>query len=585
MIRLFSGNLLPSKGRIFALEAQRRKKSCVLVSALSFVFLAAHAQDKSGMPTFLDVTVSAGVGFRHHSSKTSQKYLIETMGAGVALLDYDGDGFLDVFFVNGAALDDPMPIGKPPDKSQPKYWNRLYRNSGDGSFVDITEESGVRGNGYGMGVTVGDYDNDGNPDLYVTNFGSNLLYHNEGDGTFAELGEEAGVQAAGWSTGAAFLDYDRDGDLDLFVARYLNWNFQNNPWCGPAKSDQRGYCHPNAFESVTHLLFRNEGNGTFVEVSESAGIGKHPGKGLGVTVHDYNLDSWPDVFVANDSVAQQLFTNNGDGTFGECALPLGVAYNSNGRAFAGMGTDFDDYNNDGWPDLFVNALSLEGYVLFQNTRGHMEDRSAESGMSRISLRYSGWGSKFMDYDNDGWKDLFVAQGHVMDTITIDFPDIPYKQPFLMMKNERGRFRAVSNYSGPAFSVAHASRGAAFGDLDNDGFVDIVVNNNNELSSTLRNQGNQNNWILVNTVGSASNRDGVGAKVKIVTDPGGSTQYGLVSTASSYLSASDKRVHFGLGSDTQIKEMVIHWPSGVVQRLQNLNVNTVLTVEEPSDEVH
>ena len=542
----------------------------------------AQGAEAFSLPTFTDVTEKAGIQFQHQASRTSQKYLVETMGAGVAWLDYNGDGLLDLFLLNGAALEDPQPDGKLPDKSDPRYWNRLYRNNGAETFEDVTEDSGLRGEGYGMGVAVGDYDNDGRPDLYVTNFGANLLYHNEGNGAFKNVTEHARVRGSGWSVGAAFLDYDRDGHLDLIVARYLDWDFDNNPWCGPQRVKERGYCHPNAFQSVTHLLYRNQGDGTFRDVSASAGIAAHPGKGLGVTFNDYDLDGWPDILVANDSVAQQLFHNNTDGTFTERALEEGVAYNSDGRAFAGMGVDFNDYNNDGWPDVFVNALSLEGYVLFRNSNGELEDVSAQAGISRISKPYGGWGTKFMDYDNDGWKDLFVAQGHVMDTISIDFPQISYKQRLIMMRNQRGGFQDVSDRTGPAFKLPRAGRGAAFGDFNNDGFMDVVVNQNDGPPLLLRNGGNKAKWILIHTVGKVSNRDGIGARIRIVGESG-LEQFGVVSTASSYLSASDKRVHFGLGSDRSIKELEIRWPSGAVQRLKDVETNQLLKVEEPAKE--
>ena len=440
------------------------------------------------------------------------------MGAGVAWLDYNRDGLLDLFFVNGAALGDPMGEGAKPEKSQRRYWNRLYRNLGDETFRDVTEQAGLQGNGYGMGVAVGDFDNSGSPDVYVTNFGANNLYRNRGEGTFEDVTAKAGVAADGWSVGAVFFDYDSDGHLDLFVSRYLDWSFDNNPWCGPRREKSRGYCHPNAFKGVSHLLYHNEGDGTFRNVSENAGISSHPGKGLGVAVNDYDGDTWPDLLVANDSVSQQLFRNRGDGTFEEIALDVGVAYNSHGQAFAGMGVDFADYNNDGRPDIFLNALSLEGYALYKNEGALLDDVSDQAGISRISKPYSGWGVKFVDLDNDGWKDLFVAQGHVMDTISIDFPQIPYRQPLLVLRNLQGSFVNVSAQSGPAFTVPRASRGAAFGDFNNDGFVDVVVNNNDEAPTLLKNNGNENTWIGVCTslpttphlvVGRSACRVGVG----------------------------------------------------------------------------
>ena len=542
----------------------------------------AKAEEPLSRPTFSNVAAEAGIRFLHESSHTPQKYLIETMGAGVAWLDFDQDGFLDLFFVNGAALKDPMPAEDEPDKSDSRSWNRLYRNAGDGTFVDVTERSGLQGEGYGMGVATGDYDNDGKTDLFVTNFGSNLLFHNEGNGAFKDTTAHAGVAGGGWSVGAVFLDYDRDSHLDLFVARYLDWDFDNNPWCGPQVVKKRGYCHPNTFEAVTHLLYHNQGDGTFAEVSKEAGISAHPGKGLGVTFNDYNQDGWPDILVANDSVAQQLYHNNGDGTFNDVALEVGLAYNSDGRAFAGMGVDFEDYTNDGWPDVFLNALSLEGYVLFENVQGDLEDTSDQAGISGISMPYSGWGAKFIDYDNDGWKDLFVAQGHVLDTVSIDSPQISYLQPLLMMRNVKARFEDVSNRSGAAFETSRAARGAAFGDFDNDGFVDVVVNINDGQPLLLHNRGGEGNWVLITTVGSLSNRDGIGARVRVVGESG-LTQYRVVSTAASYLSASDKRVHFGLGKDRALKMIEITWPSGIVQRLEDVEANQILVAEEPPEE--
>ncbi len=542
--------------------------------------IEAKISDLSLLPTFSDVAAQAGIRFRHQASRTSQKYMIEPMAAGVACLDYDSDGLLDLFFVNGAALADPMPKGKLPDKSDSRYWNRLYRNKGHESFVDVTEQAGLQGNGYGMGAAVGDYDNDGKPDLYVTNFGRNLLYHNTGNGKFEEVTDRAGVAGSGWSSGAAFLDYDRDGYLDLVVSRYADWDFENNPWCGPERLKQRGYCHPNVFQSVSHLLYHNQGDGTFHDVTEKARIKPQLGKGLGIAVNDYDRDGWPDILVANDTVAEQLFHNNADGTFTEIGLSKGIAYNSNGQAFAGMGVDLDDYNNDGWPDALINALSLQGYVLFRNKQGEFEDASEQSGISQITLQYSGWGMKFFDYDNDGWKDIFVAQGHVLDTISIDFPNIPYQQRFLIMKNVGGKFEDVSHRSGDAFHEPKAARGVAFGDFNNDGFIDMAVNINDGPALLLRNNGTNHHWILIVTTGSVSNRDGLGAQIRIISESG-LEQYGTVTTASSYLSASDKRVHFGLGKDRRVKSIQVRWPSGTVQEMKDVEADQIISIKEPA----
>jgi enediyne biosynthesis protein E4 len=551
----------------------------LLIAGLGAAALWIAAGQSGNTPLFTDITRQAGIRFRHCASHTSQKYLVEMMGSGVGWLDYNADGNLDLFFVNGAALGDPMPQGKAPNKFDPRHWNRLYRNNGHGTFVDVTQRAGLKGDGYGMGVAVGDYDNDGRPDLYVTGFGRNHLYHNQGDGRFEDITDQAGIGGGGWSTGAAFFDYDGDGRLDLVVARYLDWNFDKNIWCGPEKAKQRGYCHPNAFQAVTHLLYHNEGNGKFRDVSQSSGIAAHPGKGLGVAINDSDGDGRPDILIANDSVAQQLFRNNGDGTFSEMALDKGVAYNSNGASFAGMGVDWNDYTNDGWPDIFLNALSLQGYVLLRNTRGEYEDISDVAGLSAATMPYGGWGTKFFDYDNDGWKDLFVAQGHVMDTISVDFPSIQYKQHLLLMRNVRGHCEDVSPNGGPSFRIPLAARGAAFGDFDNDGSVDVVVSTNDGTPVLLHNTGNTNHWIIINTVGRSSNRDGIGARIHI-EGASGLEQYGYVSTASSYLSASDKRIHFGLGSDRRVQKIEIRWPSGGVQTLRDVAADQILTVTEP-----
>lgn len=549
------------------------------------LFIAASLGQALGLGThagFVDVARSGGVSFRHCASHTSQKYLPESMGSGVAMLDYDNDGWLDLFFVNGAALQDPMPAGSRPDKSDPRYWNRLYKNNRDGSFTDVTHKSGLQGYGYGMGVAVGDYNNDGWPDLYVTNLGSNALYRNNGDGTFTDVTDAAGVRGSGWSTGACFVDYDRDGFLDLIVARYLDWSFERNIYCGEKKAGYRSYCHPDQFEATSHLVFRNNRDGTFTDVSQRCGIGKVKSKGLGVALNDFDRNGWPDVLVANDAVPQQLFRNDSNGTFTEVALELGIAYDDDGKAFSGMGADFADYDNDGWPDIFINALANQRYALFQNRRGAMFDYvSGPSGMAGISALHSGWGAKFIDYDNDGWKDLFVAQGHVMDNIELTQPAVRYLEPPLLLQNRHGKFEDVSKQMGAPFQVPLAGRGAAFGDLNNDGFVDIAVNCNDGPARVLMNRGEPGkHWVSVNTVGTRSNRDGIGARIRIVSESG-LEQYGFVSTAGSYLSASDKRVHFGLGADRKIRSLQISWPSGVEQTLKDVEADRVLTVREPA----
>ena len=569
---------------------------------------------------FTDATKPSGIAFTHANSATPGKYLVETMGGGVALFDYDNDGRLDVFFTNGAKIEDPMPPGGRPDKSDPAYWNRLYRQRADGTFEDVTEKAGVSGraqNQYGMGAAVGDYDNDGYDDLYVTNYGANTLYRNNGNGTFADVTTRTGVAAGGWSASAGFVDYDNDGHLDLFVTRYLEWSFQHNRYCGEKKPGYRAYCHPDNFEAIANVLFRNNGDGTFTDVSVKAGIAGVPGKGLGVAFADYDDDGWIDVYVANDSVPCFLFRNSGKGSFTEEALLAGVALNEDGKTFAGMGVDFSDYDNDGRPDVFVTDLSNERYRLFRhNGDGSFRDATHASGVGGATLAYSGWSTRFLDYDNDGWKDIFVAQGHVMDTIEKTSPNLRYLQPPLLLRNQSGRFVRV--LAGEVFQQDRAGRGAAFGDLDNDGDVDAVVSNVGQPAIVLRNDGgNRQHWLGIRVVGrksavarsasafakgfggpavalaeagsarprqslgdGGSNRDGIGARVKVVS-ASGLTQYATVTTAVGYLSASDRRLIVGLGGDATAVLVEVRWPSGAVRRYEHVKAGQFLEAIEPT----
>ncbi len=536
---------------------------------------------KSDLLTFIDVTAKSGVRFRHQASKTTRKYLIESMGAGVAMFDYNNDGLLDLFFVNGAALRDPMPAGTVPDKRDPRYWNRLYRNNGDGTFTDVTEAAGLQGRGYGMGVATGDFNNDGNVDLLVTTSDGNELYRNNGDGTFNDLTAKAGVGGSGWCTGAAFVDYDRDGLLDLVISRYLEWDFGMDVYCGEHRPGYRAYCHPDQFKPISALVFHNNGDGTFTDVTAKSGIGSFPGKALGVAINDFDRDGWPDIFIANDSVPEQLFRNNRNGTFSEVGLMAGAAYGEDGAVFAGMGTDFADYNNDGWPDIFVNALANQKYTLFQNAKGTFEDVTNRTGIGGITKLHSGWGTRLIDFDNDGWRDIFVGQSHVMDNIELTEPNLHYLETPLLMKNEHGVFRDVSRLSGAPFTIPIAARGVAFGDLDNDGFVDVAINCNDGGAVILRNQGgNGDHWLKLHLKGTTSNRDGLGATIRVVAEDG-SEQFGFVSTAGSYLSASDPRVHFGLARSRKAKLIEIQWPRGTVQKLESVPADQILTIVEPA----
>ena len=547
------------------------------VAALRGQSLAATPKP-AAFPQFTDITQRSGVHFRTESSPTSQKYLLETMGGGVAIFDYNGDGLMDLFFVNGAKLSDPMLAGAQGDKSETRYWNRLYHNNGDGTFTDVTEKAGLRGCCYGLGVAVGDYDNDGHPDLYVTGWGKNTLYHNNGDGTFTDVTAKAGVAAGGWSSSAVFVDYDRDGYLDLFVTRYLTWDFSMNIWCGDSSVKVRAFCHPSVFQPISSILYRNNHDGTFTDVSEAAGLNRHPGNGLGVAFNDYDRDGWPDIVVANDALPQQLFRNLGGSKFEETGLTGGIAVDADGRTFSGMGIDFRDYDNDGWPDLIITDLASQSFALFRNDKGQFQYASPETGIDRATRRHSGWGASFTDFDNDGWKDLFIAEGHVMDNVENTQPGLHYREAPAMLRNIKGRFEDVSSSSGEAFQTPVVGRGAAVGDLDNDGFEDIVFTCLDGEARILHNNGNGNHWILINTIGTVSNRDGMGAQVHIVSESG-AEQWDIVSAGGSYLSSRDKRVHFGLGSDTRIKSLEITWPSGIVQKLSGVRADQVLTVTE------
>jgi hypothetical protein len=567
-------------GRIMARHQHAR---CWITACGLFFFFCLIGATPAPDVQFTDVTQTVKIDFKHESSATSTKYLVETMGGGVALLDYDNDGRLDIFFTNGAKVDDPMPDGKLPDKSARKFWNRLYRQNPDGTFTDVTEKAGLTGmsqNHYDMGIAVGDYDNDGFEDIYITGFGGNTLYHNNGNGTFTDVTKSAGVAAGGWSASAGFFDYDNDGKLDLFVTRYVSWTFQTNRYCGEKQPGFRAYCHPDNYEGVTNILYHNNGDGTFTDVSAKAGIANPNGKGLGVAFADYDGDGFTDIFVANDSVQCFLYHNNGNGTFTETGLLAGVGYNEDGKTFAGMGTDFSDYDNDGRPDIVVTDLSNERYMLFRNNGDStFRDVTNQSGVGAATLSFAGWSTRFFDYDNDGWKDLFVAQSHVMDTIEKTSPNLRYLQPPLLLRNEAGHFVRV--VPGEAFQMDWAGRGAAFGDIDNDGDIDVVVSNASQKAYVLRNDGgNRNNWIRIETIGKKSNRDGIGSRVKVVS-ASGSTQYFTVNTAVGYLSASDKRLLAGLGDDSAARLVEIRWPSGTVQRFENVKANQVLKAIEPT----
>jgi enediyne biosynthesis protein E4 len=553
---------------------------CLLTALAEVVAAQGHtspAKAPGSGELFVDRTQRLGVNFQYRASYTSRKYLLETMGAGVALFDYDNDGRLDIYLVNGAPLSDPTPKGTVPQKTDPQYWNRLYHQRPDGTFEDVTEKAGLQGAGYGMGVAVGDFDNDGFEDLYVTAYGGNKLYHNNGNGTFTDVTEKAGVGGGGWSTSAAWVDLDGDGFLDLVVLRYLQWDF-DDVWCGEHKEGYRAYCHPDFFKPISPLVFHNNKDRTFTEVAQKVGLAK-AGKGLGVAIADYDRDGHIDLFVANDSMVEFLYHNKGDGTFEDVGLTSEVAVDIDGRTYAGMGVDFADYNNDGLPDIVVTNLANQRYALYQNNGdGSFSYASNTAGIGQMTMAHSGWGVRFFDYDNDGWKDLLIAQGHDLDTIELNYPNLHYREPMLLARNTGHGFVDVSAESGNVFQQAWVSRGMAIGDLDNDGRLDAVVTTNDGSVHVLQNEtATRNHWILLKLVGHKSNRDAIGTEITLVTSSG--PQYATVSTTGSYLSASDKRIHFGLGQERVAQRIEIRWPSGIRQTLKDIPADQILQIDE------
>jgi len=517
-----------------------------------------------------EVTLPRGIDFTLHNSPTPQKYLIETMPGGVALLDYNNDGLLDIFFVNGGRINSPMRTPEDFDRRDPRYWNRLYRQNRDGSFTDVTEQAGLANAGdgnYGMGVAVGDYDNDGYPDLYVTSYGKNILYHNNGDGTFTDVTAKAGVAGGGWSVSAGFFDYDNDGKLDLFVTRYMDWDTAHSKDCG---GNYHTYCPPGEFPRTTNILYHNRGDGTFEDVSQRSGISAKKGHGLGVAFADYDGDGFTDIFVANDGMQQYLFHNNGNGTFTEVGMEAGAALNVDGGPLSGMGVVFQDYDNDGRPDVIVTTLPRQTYAVFHNDgNGSFSDQGLQTGVRMLSGVTSGWGVGLEDFDNDGQKDLFVIQGHVLDNVEKIDPSLHYLEPPLLALNHNGRFERSDAGSDALIS----GRGAAFGDLNNDGWIDVVTTVLGQRPQVFMNRGGNAKWLTITLRGTRSNRDGLGARVQV----NGQTRF--ATTAGSYESANDKRLHFGLGSAKTAK-VEVFWPSGAHQVLNDVPVNQILEIREP-----
>jgi hypothetical protein len=527
--------------------------------------------DRPGIDVhFTDITEPAGISFKHVSSP-EKKYIVESMSGGVALLDYDNDGYLDIYLVNSLTVDLV--------KSKQKTRSTLYHNNGDGTFTDVTDKAGVGDIGWGMGVAIGDYNNDGFDDIYVTCLGPNHLLKNNGNGSFTDVTQKAGVGDPRWSAGAAFVDYDNDGKLDLFVSNYVDFDVNNLPEFGKGRTCQfKGIpvqCGPRGLKGAGDTLYHNDGDGTFTDVSRKAGVSDPDGYyGLGVIASDFDGDGRVDIYVANDSTPNFLYHNNGDGTFKDIGFSSGTAVNENGSEQGSMGVTLGDYDHDGRLDLFITNFDDDYNTLYHDDgKGSFTDVSYAANVAAVSLPYVGWGTKFFDYDNDGWVDLLVVNGHV-------YPQLPtYRQRnFVHHNNRDGTFEEVGAQLGAAFAEKRTGRGAAFGDLDNDGDVDVVINNLDGSPQVLRNDGgNANNSILIKTIGVKSNRDGIGARVKVVA--GDLTQIDEVHSGDSYLSQSDLRLPFGLEKRTKIDLIEVYWPSGTVDKINGVGTNKILTIKE------
>ncbi len=522
---------------------------------------------------FVDATVESGINFHHNSGITERRYVVETLGSGAAFFDYDNDGDLDLYIVNSGEVP-----GTGPDAPSR---NTLYCNDGSGKFTDVTDMAGVGDTGYGIGVSAADYDNDGDPDLYITNYGRNILYENNGDGTFTDVTGRAGVGDIGCGTGSAFVDFDRDGDLDLYVANYVNPDMEAVESC--AQDGIPAYCNPIYYDGAKDILYRNNGDGTFTDIMDEAILGSirfdREGRGLGVTIADYNNDGLSDIYVANDKARNFLYQNNGNGTLTEVGMLVGVSYDEAGNTMAGMGVDSGDYDNDGWMDIFVTNFAYEFNTLYRNEGDFFTDVTEATGLARPGYFYVGFGTSFFDYDNDGDLDLFVANGHIMDTVKYFSDALTYPQPDqLFSNNGDGTFIDVSADSGAYFRSQHVGRGVTFGDYDNDGDTDIFIVNSNHPAILLRNDGgNRQHWLRIKTVGRQSNRDGIGTRIRIWHD--NHKQMRDVRGGSSYCSTNDRRVLFGLGNSEVVDLVELRWPSGIVQQLNNVPANQQITVIE------
>jgi hypothetical protein len=563
----------------FACKARRKLYSTVIILGLAaiateqFNFAQQPAKPSSIPVHFTDIRKTAGITFLQDSTQTDQKYYLETMGTGVGWIDYDQDGLMDLYFVQSAATDIYNPAH--PLRSA------LYHNNGDGTFTDVTDKAGVGGEGhYGQGVAVGDFDNDGYPDLYVTGYGRAILYHNNGDGTFTDVTPKAGVaDEGGWSTSAGWLDYDKDGWLDLVVTNYLDWAPKTNLWCGEHTPGYRSYCNPGNYRGQRIKLYHNNHDGTFTDVSEKSGVGKPEAKGMGVVVADFNNDGWPDIAIANDTWPNFLFLNNHDGTFRDVSLISGLAASEDGRYEAGMGIDAADVDGDGWLDVYITHLDFELNRLYHNNGDEtFTDDTYTSGIGNKAVLLSGVAAKFLDYDNDGWPDILQLNGSMLDNVNLYHGQVFYKEPMLMYHNiGKGHFE-LSDSLGPDFSRPIAGRGLATADFDNDGDIDIAINVRGDYPELLRNDGgNANHWLEILLIGTQSNRDGIGSVLQLTS--GGIVHVEQAKGGMSYMSASDPRIHFGLGKRTKIDSLVITWPSGHVDKLTEVPVDKIIAVKE------
>ena len=552
-----------------------RALACLAFAATSAALAAGqHPAPPAGLAPvqFHDVAAASGLTFTHTNGASASKHIVETMGSGGLLFDYDGDGWLDVVLVDGGPIVDPRLAGQ--------ARTRLYRNRGDGTFVDVTASAKIEHPAYGMGACAADYDNDGRPDLYLTNFGPNVLYHNGGDGTFTDVTKTAGVGSPALSTSCAFADIDNDGWLDLFVTNYVDPE-DNSKACGDSRT--RAYCRPDVYKGAPSVLYRNNGDGTFTDVTRTSGVYRPDGKGLGVVFGDYDDDGRVDFFVANDLVPNFLFHNEGKGTFREVGLSAGVAVASDGRARAGMGTDFGDYDGDGRLDLIVTNFEMETHNLYRNLgQGLFGDATLPSGLGAATLRFLGFGAVFLDYDNDGSLDLAIANGHVLDNASHFQSASKYAQRKLLLHNDgRGRFTDVAAGAGDGFALERVSRTIVSGDIDNDGDLDLLVTNNGQAPNLLRNDGgNRGNSVLVQLAGRASNRDGIGARLRATV--AGRSQIREIRAGSSYLGQNDRRAHFGLGAAKEIERLEVRWPSGRRDVLEHVAANGIVTIAEGGD---